>query len=327
MISIRNLTRKYGDDVAVDALSLEIARGEVVGLLGHNGAGKTTVMKILTGFLEATSGSVLVAGIDVAEDRTAVQERIGYLPENAPLYPEMRVQEYLRTIGELRGLPADAIDAAIVDAAEATGLIDHLVAPIANLSKGYRQRVGIAQAILHKPDVLVLDEPTNGLDPMQIQLIRDLIRRLAQDTTIILSTHILQEIEAVCDRVVILIQGTLVTDARLADLLERKRIVMEVESATLGDLDAAQAKLEALAGVQSVTREASQTAGDTTRFVCKRTSDVNPVPAILEIGAGAGWRIHSIAPDHHTLEDVFRDLHAAHVARQSQGADPTEPVQ
>ncbi len=218
MISIRNLTRRYGSVVAVDDFSVEIDRGEIVGLLGHNGAGKTTVMKVLTGFLDATSGSASVGGIDVQADRAGVQRQIGYLPENAPLYPEMLVQEYLVMMAELRGLKPAEIPATVASVADSVGIGAHLLEPIGTLSKGYRQRVGLAQAIVHRPEVLVLDEPTNGLDPVQIQTIRELIVELSERATIILSTHILQEIEAVCDRALIMIEGSLVADAPLGEL-------------------------------------------------------------------------------------------------------------
>ena len=207
MISVRDVQKRYGKLTAVDNISFEVERGGIVGLLGHNGAGKTTIMKIMTGYLEPTRGTILVGGIDVVTDRLGVQKQIGYMPENAPLYREMLVQEYLMMMAELRGITKSNRTKSVVEAAEATGLIPRLVQPIGQLSKGYRQRVGLAAAILHKPDVLVLDEPTNGLDPVQIVEIRDLIRRLAETTTVIISTHILSEIEAVCNRVVILIDA------------------------------------------------------------------------------------------------------------------------
>ena len=220
MISVKNLIKDYGDLRAVADISFEVERGEIVGLLGHNGAGKTTVMKVMTGYLEPTAGSVSVGGIDVVGDRIGVQRQIGYMPESAPLYREMLVQEYLLMMAQFRGLSAREQIPAVAEAVNATGLQARLLQPIGTLSKGYRQRVGLAQAILHKPDVLVLDEPTNGLDPVQILEIRSLIRRLAETTTVILSTHILSEIEAVCNRVVILIDGHLAADSTLGNLLE-----------------------------------------------------------------------------------------------------------
>ncbi|MCB9681000.1 MAG: ATP-binding cassette domain-containing protein [Alphaproteobacteria bacterium] len=307
MISIQNLTRRYDTTVAVSGVSTEIQRGEIVGLLGHNGAGKTTVMKIVTGYLEATEGTVVVDGLDVETHRTEVQRRIGYLPENAPLYDEMLVQEYLVMMAELRGVPGAEIGRRVAEAVVATGLADRVLAPIGTLSKGLRQRVGIAQAILHHPDVLVLDEPTNGLDPMQIQTIRELIRELGKRSTIILSTHILQEIEAVCDRVLIMINGHLVTDARLSDLLDTKRVRLELAP---GATDVART-LGAVDGVTDVVSLPGVDGGYGVRW----HGDAPPVPGLIAAATKAGWTIRSVAPEHRTLETVFKELQADHLAR------------
>jgi ABC-2 type transport system ATP-binding protein len=309
MISINNLTRRYGETVAVDDVTTEIRRGEIVGLLGHNGAGKTTVMKIMTGFLDATSGTVTVDGLDVDADRNAVQQKIGYLPENAPLYEEMLVQEYLEMMAELRGVPAGEIPKRVAEAIVATGLKDRVAWPISSLSKGLRQRVGIAQAIVHKPAVLVLDEPTNGLDPMQIQAIRDLIRRLGKSTTIILSTHILQEIEAVCDRVLIMIQGHLAADAPLSELLDSQRIRLVLD-ASAGDVR------RALSGIDGVS-EVSKVGGDgpTATWIVRWHGAAAPVPAVIAAAGQNGWTIRSVAPEQRTLEMVFKELQDAHIAR------------
>lgn len=308
MISIQNLTRRYGATVAVQGVSTEIARGEIVGLLGHNGAGKTTVMKILTGFLEASDGRVLVDGLDVETHRAEVQRRIGYLPENAPLYDEMLVQEYLATMAELRGVPADRIEASVAEAVVATGLQDRLLAPIGTLSKGLRQRVGIAQAIVHHPDVLILDEPTNGLDPMQIEAIRHLVKELGSKTTVLLSTHILQEVEAVCDRVLVMIGGRLAADARLSDLLDARRVELVLGAGA----ERVEATLGALDGVVSVTHEAA--AGDRETWHVGWAGAEAPVPAIVAAAARAGWTVHAVAPELRTLETVFKELQAQHVA-------------
>ncbi len=309
MISIDNLTRRYGDTIAVDRVTTKIERGEIVGLLGHNGAGKTTVMKILTGYLDATDGTVTVDGLDVGTQRTQVQQRIGYLPENAPLYEEMLVQEYLIMLAELRDVPADQVEQHVARAVVATGLEDRLLSPIRTLSKGLRQRVGIAQAILHEPDVLVLDEPTNGLDPMQIQSIRTLIRRLGENSTIILSTHILQEIEAVCDRVLVMIQGQLVADAPLAELLAAQDIRLVVAAGTEGVL----AKLGGIDGISEVLAAGHTDAGDVYRV--RWHGDTAPVPGILDAASQAGWTIHAVAPEQRTLETVFKELQTAQISR------------
>lgn len=312
MIDIRTVTRRYGPNVAVSDVSLTIDRGEIVGLLGHNGAGKTTLMKMLTGFLEPTSGTISVGGVDVLADRIGVQRQIGYLPENAPIYTEMLVQEYLLMMAELRGVPADQRIAAAGRAAVATGLQAHLTVPIRTLSKGFRQRVGIAQAILHDPAVLVLDEPTNGLDPVQIQSIRDLIQRLAKHTTIILSTHILQEVEAVCDRVVILIDGHVATDAPLQDLLASRRIRLTLADGTTD----VQRVLRGVDGVAEVAELGPHEAlpGHTTwSLTC--SGDALPTTAILKAALGAGWTVGAIAPEVQTLDGVFRRLQREHIQR------------
>ena len=305
MISIQNLTRRYGSLTAVEDFTVEVGRGEIVGLLGHNGAGKTTVMKILTGYLDASAGRVTVGGVDVATDRAAVQRRIGYLPENAPLYPEMLVQEYLAMIAELRGVAPEQVESAIARAADAVGVAAHLVRPIGELSKGYRQRVGIAQAILHEPDVLVLDEPTNGLDPVQIQSIRELIRRLSENTTIILSTHILQEIEAVCDRVLIMIEGSLVADEPLSEL-----VASDVVRVSLGEGAAdVESRLSAVPGVRSVTaRGADPRDRSFSVWAVGYEADSPPVAAIIDVAREAGWTIGAVAPESRTLESVFEEL-------------------
>ena len=305
MISISHLTRRYGSLVAVDDFSVEIGRGEIVGLLGHNAAGKTTVMKILTGFLEASSGSVSVGGVDIAADRAGVQRQIGYLPENAPLYPEMLVQEYLEMIAELRGVPLARVAESVVDAAVSVGAEAHLVQSIGTLSKGYRQRVGIAQAILHQPDVLVLDEPTNGLDPVQIQSIRELIRRLSENTTIILSTHILQEIEAVCDRVLIMIEGSLVADEPLAELLASDLVRVSLAAAATD----VESRLAAAPGVRRVTaRGPDPRDGSFKLWSVQCEPGPPPVDAIVDVVRGAGWKIGAVAPETRTLESVFEEL-------------------
>ncbi len=310
MISIRDLTRNYGEVRAVDSISLEIERGEVVGLLGHNGAGKTTVMKLLTGYLEPSGGSVRVGGIDVARDRAAAQRQIGYLPENAPLYPELAVQQYLQMMAALRGVPADRIDAAVLRAVHDTALEDRLGTPIHTLSKGYRQRVGLAQAIVHAPEVLVLDEPTNGLDPAQIQSIRELIRRLAERTTIILSTHILQEIEAVCDRVVVLIQGRIAADGRISDLLSSRTVRLSLAA---NDPVSVATRLSALPGIEA-TRSLGPDAENPgySRFELDCAAGQNPVPAAIEVARDAGWRIAGAAVQRDTLEAFFTRLHERH---------------
>lgn len=308
LITVSKLEKRYGDLVAVSDVSFEIEKGEIVGLLGHNGAGKTTIMKILTGYLEPTQGSVSVGGVDVTEDRLGVQEQIGYLPENAPLYPEMLVQEYLMMMAELRGVPAGDRVARVSEAVRATGLESKLVQPIATLSKGYRQRVGLAQAILHRPKVLVLDEPTNGLDPVQILEIRELIRKLAERTTILLSTHIMQEIEAVCDRVVILIDGNLSQDTQLKELLESNVVRVRLGE----DAEEIESTLGKIEGVERVEKTPGET-GNSFRIHCH--DGAAPAPEILQAAMEAGWKVEEVGPERTSLETVFRDLMYEHIER------------
>ena len=309
MISVRNLEKRYGSLVAIQDVSFDVQRGDILGLLGHNGAGKTTVMKIMTGFIGATSGTVTVGGADVEQDRLAVQRQIGYLPENAPLYPEMLVQDYLIMMSELRAIPPDRRLGAVSRAVRATGLEPRLVQPIGTLSKGYRQRVGLAQAILHEPDVLVLDEPTSGLDPVQIVEIRSLIKKIAQSSTVILSTHILSEIEAVCNRVVILIGGNVAKDATLTELRSSNVVRISVSSTASG----VGSKLKKVEGVESVRRrgpDPDNEGFDVWTLECSKGR--RPAPEIIQAAVGAGWSIAGAFAEMPSLETVFGDLMESH---------------
>ena len=224
MLQVSNLTRRYGAMLAVNNVSFSIEPGEIVGLLGHNGAGKTTIMKMLTGYLDADSGSISLNGADMAVDRAAIQAQIGYLPESLPLYPDMTVADYLDYAATLKGLNGSARTDAIRYAIAATDIAGKLLAPIATLSRGFKQRVGVAQAILTRPKLLILDEPTNGLDPAQTEAMRKLIRELAKDATVILSTHIMQEVDALCSQVLMLRAGELVLDSSLSALRQSNSV-------------------------------------------------------------------------------------------------------
>ncbi|RMF13146.1 MAG: ABC transporter ATP-binding protein [Candidatus Dadabacteria bacterium] len=228
LLDVRGLTRRYGDFAAVSNLSFQVSAGEIVGFLGPNGAGKSTTMRMLTTYLPPTEGTATVCGADIVEDAARVREQIGYLPETPPVYPEMRVERYLRFVARIRQVPRGQIGERVNWAIEACGLADRRRQIIGTLSKGYRQRVGIAQAIVHDPRVLILDEPTSGLDPNQILEIRDLIRRLGEGRTILLSTHILQEVRSVCDRVLILHNGHLAFDAPLDDSLDLEKTFIDL---------------------------------------------------------------------------------------------------
>src|SRR5215471_4832255 len=235
MIKVEALTKRYARTVAVDNISFEVEKGGIVGFLGPNGAGKTTTMRVLTCFLPPTSGTVTVAGFDVLEQPLEVKKRIGYLPETPPLYPEMEAWEYLTFVGKLKGISSADIARRVDEVMERCAIADVRTKLISKLSKGYRQRVGLAQAIIHNPEVLILDEPTSGLDPKQIIEARELIKRLAGDHTIILSTHILSEVEHSCERVIIISQGRLVAIDSVKNLTNRLRgseaVALEVEAA------------------------------------------------------------------------------------------------
>ncbi|MAT83052.1 MAG: multidrug ABC transporter ATP-binding protein [Gammaproteobacteria bacterium] len=295
MIEARHLSRRYGDFLAVDGVSFAIGHGEIVGLLGHNGAGKTTIMKMLTGYLEPSEGSVAVDGTIVEDDRQAVQAKLGYLPENLPLYPELSVADYLAWVAELRGIdPAQAVRRAI----EATELGGKALDPIATLSRGYKQRLGVAQAILHEPRFLILDEPTNGLDPGQTQHMRTLIRRLSEHATVILSTHIMQEVNALCDRVLILHGGVLAVDERLEDLRASNRLQLR----TAVDADPATV-LGSVAGVAGVSRAG---AGVWDVELSGRPDDA--AAGVAAAMVGAGLPVYELASGQRDLEAVFREV-------------------
>jgi ABC-2 type transport system ATP-binding protein len=309
MIDVTDLSKFYGPVEALKDVSFHVDAGEIIGLLGPNGAGKTTMMKILTGYLQPTSGTAVVDGLDVLTHSLEVQERIGYLPENAPLYPELSVQAYLRMIASLRQIPEAKQPALLSGAVRATGLEDHLTRPIGQISKGYRQRVGLAQAIVHRPKLLILDEPTIGLDPTQIVEVRHLIRRLAKHSTVLLSTHILSEVEAMCDRVIILLNGEVRADARLADLEATTDVILTLEE---GATDVT-AELRAVDGVGAVER-ANTPDGPTYRVQAADTAAQSADdlrPALYALAREGGWALKELRRDVRTLEAVFNELATA----------------
>lgn len=222
-VEVSNLTRRYGAFTALDGISFQVRAGEIVGFLGPNGAGKTTTMKILTCFLAPDGGSAKVAGFDVEDESLEVRERVGYLPETVPLYEDMLVYDYLEFVAKMRKVPGAQVHARIRETATVCGLAHMINRPIRELSKGYRQRVGLSQALIHKPEVVILDEPTSGLDPNQLVEIRDLIKEIGREKTILFSTHILQEVAAVCDRILVIHKGRLVADGTVAELEEQVR--------------------------------------------------------------------------------------------------------
>lgn len=302
IIQVDGLSKSYGSVQALNGISFSVQKGEIIGLLGPNGAGKTTTMKILSGYLQPSEGSAMVAGYDVVEEPQAVQAKLGYLPENAPLYLDMAVQEYLAMMAELRQIPPARHRALLSEAIFSTGLEKHLTKPIGNLSKGYRQRVCLAQAILHKPEVLILDEPTNGLDPTQIVEIRDLIRRLAEHATVLVSTHILSEVEATCHRAIIIMDGRIRADARLDELTASSNAVVAVDQAA----SSVERELERIEGVSQVAREGAEDGFVRYRVTGKK--DLGLCPKIFDLARQQNWRLAELRQETRTLESVFREL-------------------
>lgn len=294
MIEVSHLTRRYGDVTAVDDVSFVIGRGEVVGLLGHNGAGKTTIMKMMTGFLEPSAGTIRIDQLEIGRDTPAIQARLGYLPENCPVWSDMTVIDYLDYQAALHGVSNERRPRAVAQAIRRTALFEKATRPIYTLSRGYRQRVGVAQAILHEPDIIILDEPTNGLDPTQIRHMRELVRELAVKATVIVSTHILQEVQAVCERVLILRAGRLVVDSRLEDLQTSQALLVTVD----GD---ARATLESVEGIAKVT----ELAADETRRQYRLDAPSAAAPRVAAALTHAGLGIHELMAERHDLETVF----------------------
>ncbi len=302
MIEVSELKKSYGSVEALRGVSFSIDSGQIVGLLGPNGAGKTTIIKILTGYLQPDAGWVTVDGLDVLTHTREVQARIGYLPENAPLYPELSVQGYLKMMAELRQIPKAEQLPRIAEAVQATGLSEHLTRPIGTLSKGFRQRVGLAQAILHRPKLLILDEPTVGLDPTQIVEIRRLIHRLSERSTILFSTHILSEVEALCDRALILINGLVEADNKLSDLEETADAVL-----VLGNkVDGAERCLRSLPGVRGIEPLRSNNSHPTYRIL--GMGDIDLCPAVYDLARSENWPVRELRRDVRTLETVFNQL-------------------
>lgn len=299
MIEVRELSRSYGELMAVDRVSFDIGRREIVGLLGHNGAGKTTIMKMVTGFLEPTSGTIAIGGQDLAAHRRAVQRRIGYLPENCPLYSDMTVVDHLDYQASLHGIPVSQRAAAMRRAIERTELGSKATARVATLSRGFRQRLGVALAILHEPDILILDEPTNGLDPSQIQHMRALIRELAGHATVVISTHVLQEVEAICGRVLIMRAGRLALDSNLAEIGARPRLLVTLDRGPsevrrlLGGID----------GVTDVVHLDDD--GPRRRYALRAADPAAIAPRVARDVAVQHWALYALEQERHDLEALF----------------------
>jgi ABC-2 type transport system ATP-binding protein len=302
MIRVQNVSKRYGPLLAVDDISFHVERGGVVGFLGPNGAGKSTTMKILTCFQPATSGTASVAGFDVFSQSLEARRRTGYLPENTPLYPEMRVDEFLHFRGKLRGMARPERVAAVKRVADRCWLGDFVNRPIGHLSKGMRQRVGLADAIMHDPDVLVLDEPTIGLDPNQIRETRNLIKELGQHHTVLLSSHILHEVEQVCDRTIIISAGRIVASGSTEELQKQFSAQARVIAEIKGPADELRAGTTALAGVKAV--DAAETDGWVRLAVTPEPGhDIRE--ALFKLTTSKGWSLREIRLEGATLEDFF----------------------
>ncbi len=309
MIKVEGMTKRYARTVAVDNISFEVEKGRIVGFLGPNGAGKTTTMRVLTCFLPPSAGTAKVAGFDVLEQPLEVKKRIGYLPESPPLYPEMEVVEYLTFVGKLKGIGSE-IGHRVDEVCDRCAIADVKKKLVSKLSKGYRQRVGLAQAIIHNPDVLILDEPTAGLDPKQIIETRELIKSLAGNHTIILSTHILPEVEHTCEDVIIINKGKLVATDSVENLTARLRgaeaVAVEVEGATAGEV---QEKLEQIPGVSRVVPRESR--DKHAAFEVESLKGRHVRADLARAVVGSGWNLLELRPVALSLENIFLELTAS----------------
>ncbi|MFO0839009.1 MAG: ATP-binding cassette domain-containing protein [Phycisphaerae bacterium] len=311
MIEVQNLSKFYGDFKAVENISFGVKEGEIVGFLGPNGAGKTTTLRVMTCFHPASSGTATIAGFDVFRQSLLVRRHVGYLPESVPLYPEMRVIEYLRYRGKLRGLDRSAREAGIARVTNRCWLKEVIKRPIGQLSKGYRQRVGLADALLHNPKVLILDEPTVGLDPTQIRETRSLIRELAKDHTVILSSHILPEVEATCQRIVIINRGQIVASGTSEELRQRvtgsSRLIAEMRGPE-SEITAGLRKLNGVTDVSCVVHDGW------TRATVATNGDQRE--AVFKFAAERNWPLRELRREIATLEDFFVKIVAG--ARQAE---------
>ncbi|MBD3163150.1 MAG: ATP-binding cassette domain-containing protein [Candidatus Eisenbacteria bacterium] len=307
MVEIRNLRKTFGPTVAVDDVSFDVAKGEVLGFLGPNGAGKTTTMRVLTCYIPADSGTARVAGFDTYAESIEVRRRIGYLPESAPLYLDMGVMEYLSFVASIRGLPKSMRERRIADMVELCNLGSVRHKTVGELSKGFRQRVGLAQTLIHDPDVLILDEPTTGLDPNQIVQIRELIRRIGREKTVLLSTHILQEVEATCSRVQIIDNGRLVAQGTTEELTRfavgERRVVVRYRAAA-GDVEP---RLRELGGVSGINALDSEEPG-TCRYEVIADETDGLEERLFRLAVESGWVLTELRPETRSLEQVFQSL-------------------
>ncbi len=324
MLEVQSLSKSFYGNVAVDEVSFSVGNGEILGFLGPNGAGKTTTMRMITGFLSPTAGRVLLDGVDVSAKPLEAKRRLGYLPETLSLYPEMRVREYVKYRAELCGVPRKQVPARLAEALATCFVDDVADKPIANLSKGYRQRVGLAAALVHGPKVLVLDEPTVGLDPRQIVKVRELVRNLREGRTILLSTHILPEVELVCDRVVIIDKGKIVATGTPEELRQRMSQTPGLTVSVRGEIAEADAALRRLPGV---THAARIGAGGETRVILEFERGADVREAVFREVVARGWTLLEMTPRQATLEDVFVRLLSSQTAAPAARSDELPPAE
>ncbi|NQS98012.1 MAG: ATP-binding cassette domain-containing protein [candidate division Zixibacteria bacterium] len=307
MIKINNLTKYFGETKAVDGIDFEIKKGEIIGFLGPNGAGKTTTVRVITCFLAPTSGTVEINGLNVIDNSLEIRRKIGYLPENTPLYHDMNVLEFLRYMAELRKIPKLEQNSRIKKMVEISGLGDVLGKNIGTLSKGYNQRVGLAQAMIHDPEILILDEPTSGLDPNQIVEIRNLIKQLGREKTVILCTHILPEVQATCNRAIIINWGKIVADGTMEELITAssgsERIFIEVQ---IGEGADPMDKLRTLKNIQEIALIPS--AGSTKAYRLETKKGTDPRESIFKTAVESGWTLLEMRRERTSLEQIFRQL-------------------
>lgn len=311
MIFIDGLVKRFGPFTAVDGISFSVSRGEVLGFLGPNGAGKSTTMKMITGFLAPSEGTASIRGHDIVTERLAAQRMIGYLPEGAPAYGDMTPRGFLKFIARIRALSGAAAERAIAEAVEATELQGVLDQPIDTLSKGFRRRVGLAQAILHNPPVLIMDEPTDGLDPNQKHEVRKLIARMAAEKAIIISTHILEEVDAICTRALIIDRGRIVADGTPAELISRSRYHNAVSLTVGGQMTAAAAEaLKALPGIESIEIHPRGSETTFTLFPLREASaaGVKLIDAVAALAHEMNWPVRTLYGEPGRLDEVFRKL-------------------
>ncbi|MXW56771.1 MAG: ATP-binding cassette domain-containing protein [Gemmatimonadales bacterium] len=321
LVSLTDVVKRFGETVAVDSATFSIDRGEVVGFLGPNGAGKTTTMRLLTQYLEPDGGAISIDGLSIEDHPVELRRRIGYLPETNPLYRDMLAGEYITFMGRLRGMTTGEIRARTDDVVAQTGIEAVYYRPINQLSKGYRQRVGLAQAILSQPEILILDEPTEGLDPNQRVEIRSLIRDVGTDRTVLLSTHVMQEVRKTCSRVVIINEGRIVADGSVDALVAGHggaRVMVELEAP-------ADAAAEAMGGLPSVARADAleADAGGRARFAIEGASGEDPRPDVSRLAAARGWTLWELHLAQASLEDLFHRLTAESAGPPDETGDET----